>query len=100
VTAVQADALRAAAGFTGQHAEPEVTAGAGGDGKISLIISDRSGPAAARIHALAAVAACAGAGIPCWSSLTRSMHADGELAGHHLSISTCIHAAEPEGDPS
>jgi hypothetical protein len=101
VTAVQADALRAAAEFIEQHAAAcEAMVGVCGDGHVRIVFGQDAGPVAARIRAVAAVAAAAGAGLPYWSGLTRGMHADGELAGHRLSVATYIDGTEPEGQPS
>jgi len=104
VTAVQADALRAAAEFIEQHAAavPEAMVGVGvsGDGHVRIVIGQDCGPVAARIRAVAAVAGAAGAPAPSWSALTRSLHSAGELAGHRLSVATYIYDNEPEGQPS
>jgi hypothetical protein len=102
VTAVQADALRAAAEFIAQHAAavPGAMVGVCGDGHVRIVFGQDAGPAAARIRAVTAVAAAAGAGLPYWSGLTRGMHADGELAGHRLSVATYIDGTGPEGQPS
>lgn len=102
MTAVQADALRAAAAFIEQHAAavPEATVGVSGDGHVRIVIHDDAGPAGTRIRAVAAVAEAAGAPAPSWSPLTRSLHSAGELAGHRLSVATYIYDTEPEGQLS
>ena len=65
-----------------------------GDGEIRVIVERQAGPAAARIHAVAALAASAGASTPAWNALTRGLHAHGQLSGHRLSISTFIDKEE------
>lgn len=102
MTAVQADALRAAAEFIEQHAAavPEATVGVCGDGHVRIVFHQDAGPVAARIRAVAAVAEAAGAPAPAWSALTRSLHSAGELAGHRLSVATYIYDTEPEGQSS
>lgn len=101
MTAVQADALRAAADFIEQHAAAcQAMAGVSGDGHIRIVFHQDAGPVAARIRAVAAVAGAAGAPAPSWCALTRSLHSAGELAGHRLSVATFIDDNEPEGQPS
>lgn len=90
MTAVQAGAPRAAAQFTGQHdAVPVIVSG---DAEVSLLITGRPGPGAARIRAAAAA--------PYRASLTSGMHASGEPAGRSRTISACISTAGPEGQPA
>jgi hypothetical protein len=99
VTAVQADALRAAAEFTEQHAAAAgAMIGVSGDGHVRIVIGQDAGPVTARIRAVAAIAEAAGAPAPSWSALTRALHSAGELAGHRLSVATYLY--DNEGQPS
>jgi hypothetical protein len=79
VSAAQAGALRAAAAFIETAGIAHLTVAVCGDGEIRIIVDRQAGPAAARVHAVAALAAAAGAGTPSWSSLTRGLHASGQL---------------------
>jgi hypothetical protein len=96
VSAAQAGALRAAAAFIEDAAVPGVTVAVCGDGEIRIIVDRHAGPAAARVHAVAALAAAAGAGAPSWSSLTRGLHAAGQLGPSRLSITTFIDRDETD----
>jgi hypothetical protein len=89
-SSAQADALAAACAFARDAGIPDLTIGACDDGEIRIIVSDRSGPPAARIHAVAALAGRAGAACPVWDSLTSGLYAGGTLGGHRLTIAAFI----------
>lgn len=97
MSAAQAGALRAAAAFIETAGIAHLTVAVRGDDEIRIIVDRQAGPAAARVRAVAALAAAAGAGTPSWSSLTRGLHGGGHLGLSRLTVTTLIDRDEAEG---
>jgi hypothetical protein len=98
--AEQAHALRAAARFIEDAQMPHLTISVHGDGTISIHVGQDAGPAAARIAAVAVLAAATGAGgaarttYPTWSAVHSA--GTGWIDGHDVRIGTYIGTHEED----